>query len=462
MSILQNSIIPTSSATGFNIDNSLRFNDDDSTYLSRTPSSASNRKTWTWSGWVKRVNPTGNQFLFNAGSAYNNTTTMYIGADGKLSFMYRTSSVLKRKESTRLLRDPSAWYHIVFSIDSTQSTASNRARIYVNGEEVTAFDDNADVDLNQDHHINDTTTHKMSSDSNNGYADGQLAEVHFIDGQSFFSDTSGTASTTFNIDSFGETGDYGEWKAKKVSGLTYGTNGFYLNFKGGDSIIAATGGTITTDGDHKVHTFTSDGTFNITSVSGSAYIEYLVVGGGGAGGTSPEPGDGGDAGTYNSATIVGSVQSYSVTVGASGLGDGGAGGSSSFGSVTSAGGAGGPSGGTGYSSYGVGGGGASGPTVGAGQLNGIDGLFSGISGIDMHYAGGGGGGAFGSGYGGGVGGLGGGGNGANGTGIGSSPGARAVNGTGGGGGGTHGIPLSLGPGSNEGGSGVVVIRYRFQ
>jgi hypothetical protein len=230
MSILQNSIIPTSAA-GYDLEQSLRFNDDDSAYLSWVPASASNRKTWTWSGWVKRVNPTGNQYLFNAGTAYNDTTTMYIGGDGKLSFMYRTPSVLKRRESTRLLRDISAWYHIVFSIDSTQSTASHRARIYVNGEEVLDFDDDTLVDLNQDHHINDTTTHKMSSDSNNGYGDGYLSEVRFIDGYPPGITQSNWAATNL-AESFGETGDYGEWKPKKVT-LTpsqYGNNGFYLPF----------------------------------------------------------------------------------------------------------------------------------------------------------------------------------------------------------------------------------------
>jgi hypothetical protein len=224
-------------STGYDIDNSLRFNDNDSAYLSWTPTTASNRKTWTWSGWVKRGNIGTDQHILNTytGTGAVNTSFFFEG-DALKFYDYEGGGgpgYQFNLKTSRLFRDASAWYHIVVQLDTTQATASDRAKIYINGTQETSFSTADYPTLNyNDGHINTAVEHQIGTHDGGAYLDGYLAEVHFIDGQSFFSDTSGTASTTFNIDSFGETGDYGEWKAKKVSGLTYGTNGFYLNFVG--------------------------------------------------------------------------------------------------------------------------------------------------------------------------------------------------------------------------------------
>ena len=101
------------------VDRSLRFNDGDNTYLNRTPSSASNRRTWTWSGWIKRCTFGAVHDLFSAydGSAYN---IIRIGNNDQLNFQSNTAAI---KLTNAKLRDPSAWYHLVVAVDSTQATA---------------------------------------------------------------------------------------------------------------------------------------------------------------------------------------------------------------------------------------------------------------------------------------------------------------------------------------------------
>ena len=139
MSILNSSIVPVGSTGGYDIDNSLRFNDDDSAYLSRTPSTAGNRKTWTWSGWVKRGNLGSQAALFSANDGTATDTTLAVlkfNVSNELTFDAATFNYLR---TTRVFRDSSAWYHIVLAFDTTNATATDRVRMYVNGVEETAF-----------------------------------------------------------------------------------------------------------------------------------------------------------------------------------------------------------------------------------------------------------------------------------------------------------------------------------
>jgi hypothetical protein len=211
-------------STGYDIDNSLRFNDDDSAYLSRTPSSAGNRKTWTWSGWVKRGNlslPAADGVLFLAYNGNNN--------DNYVSLRFNTDGTLRcsqyfndLRRTTQLFRDTSAWYHLVVAMDTTQATADDRTKLYVNGVQITDFSTTNNYGLNATTGANHTGVHRVGG-SPGEYFDGYLAEVHFIDGQAL------------DPTSFGETGDYGEWKPIAYAG-TYGTNGFYLDFKNSGSL----------------------------------------------------------------------------------------------------------------------------------------------------------------------------------------------------------------------------------
>ncbi len=115
------------------IERSLRFNSSDSAYLNRTPSSAGNRKTWTWAGWVKKSGGSGFEPFFSAGS----TTWLDIAFNSdKLRCISNAGAGEIGAISDAVFRDPSSWYHIVVAVDTTQSTAADRIKFYVNGVSV--------------------------------------------------------------------------------------------------------------------------------------------------------------------------------------------------------------------------------------------------------------------------------------------------------------------------------------
>ena len=121
--------------TGYEISNSLRFNDGDSPYAQRTPSSAGNRKTWTLSMWFKRCDGSDRMLLAaTPGSDNNSTLQLILHQNGDFRFSLNSFNVFSSNE---LFRDVSAWYHMVFSVDSTDGTASDRVKWYVNGTRIT-------------------------------------------------------------------------------------------------------------------------------------------------------------------------------------------------------------------------------------------------------------------------------------------------------------------------------------
>ena len=133
-------------AGGYSISRSLRFNGNaDSAYLTRTPGSAGSRTTWTWSAWVKRSNlaPPGYQSLFTSTTS-GNETLLYFDTSNRLNFYNYSGTYLARKITTAVFRDPSAWYHIVLTWATTNGTAADRVRIYINGVRETVFDVSVD------------------------------------------------------------------------------------------------------------------------------------------------------------------------------------------------------------------------------------------------------------------------------------------------------------------------------
>ena len=217
-------------AAGYEITRSLRFNSGDTPYLDRTPSSTGNRKTWTWSGWVKFANVDKNdQTLFSAVSGNSYASFRFLGSDSttsrsyKLNYQMYDGSTNTDVYTQRVLRDPGAFYHIVLSIDFTQSAANDRVKIYVNNElttnvsisggSPTIASQNTDTFANLSGAVNNIGRHSIYDE----YFDGYLADVHFIDGQAL-------AATDF-----GEYDDNNVWQPKEFAG-TYGTNGFHLDF----------------------------------------------------------------------------------------------------------------------------------------------------------------------------------------------------------------------------------------
>ena len=218
-------VASSSISTQYEIDNSLRFNDGDSAKLGRTPSSAGNRKTFTFSSWFKRSNIGIGVQLFDAnGTGSTENDFLKINSNDTMQFRIKNSnSVVTNIIPTQVFRDPSAWYHIVLVWDTTQSTASNRVKIYINGNQVTAFSTASYPSQNlETSSYNNTVVHSIGAEYyQNGYYtyyDGYMAETHFIDG---------TAKAPTD---FGEVDDNGVWIPKAYDG-TYGTNGFYLEFK---------------------------------------------------------------------------------------------------------------------------------------------------------------------------------------------------------------------------------------
>ena len=223
MSLTGNNILGGASGqtTGYDIDQSLRFEDGDTPYLSRTPGSAGNRKTWTWSGWIKHstVGSDYHENVFGAKTDANNYAYIVFEADVLRFFNYVSSSANgSTSTSAPKYRDPSAWRHVVIAWDTTQSTDTNRLKIYINGEQLTLPATVSYPTLNHDGIINNNTPHYIGGQIN-GEFDGYLAEMHFIDG------------TALDASSFGKTNsDTNQWVPTKYAG-SYGSNGFYLKFQ---------------------------------------------------------------------------------------------------------------------------------------------------------------------------------------------------------------------------------------
>ena len=246
---------------GYLLRNSLRFRGANNAYLSRTPASAGNRQTWTWSGWVKRGTLGTYQQIFGAYIGSGSTDTNYFEitfSSSDLISITGYSTVYRR--STAVYRDPSAWYHIVVALDTTQATAGNRLKVYVNGSEVTAFGTSNDPTPSTNLGINGAYPHGIGAiPANASYFDGYMAEVNFIDGQAL------TPS------SFGKTdGATGQWIPKKFGGA-YGTNGFYLNFT---DASAATAAAIGKDSSGNGNNYTPSG---ISVTAGATYDSMTDV-----------------------------------------------------------------------------------------------------------------------------------------------------------------------------------------
>ena len=210
-------------ATGYSISRSLRFNSSDSAYLSRTPASAGNRKTWTWAGWVKRSKLADYQRFFWA----TGECSIRFENDDTLRFSNYTGTFTAFFKTTAVYRDVSAWYHIVLVADTTNATASDRIRLYVNGERVTSFSSQTNPNQNLDLEINTANAHNIAGAGGSEYFSGYLADVHFIDGQALNSTSFGEFSATTGV-----------WMPKAYSGGSYGTNGFHLDFSNNASAAA--------------------------------------------------------------------------------------------------------------------------------------------------------------------------------------------------------------------------------
>ena len=232
--ILPGNVASATAAVGYDVANSCRFNNDASAYKTfGTPTSA---RKLTLSAWVKRGDITTDSTIFSVYTATSHRTDIRFNPDEKLNLYENVGDAEKyRLVTTRLFRDPGAWYHIVLAIDTEQGTAANRIKIYVNGIQETAFDTEVYPDEDYDLFFGSALVHSIGSNTNDEYYfDGYMAEVYYIDGLQYAaSDFGEFDSDSPNI-----------WKPKDASGLTFGTNGFYLDFEASGNLgNDANGGT---------------------------------------------------------------------------------------------------------------------------------------------------------------------------------------------------------------------------
>ena len=225
--------------TGFDVANSARF--DNNAYMSQTWGSSGNRRTWTLSMWIK-YSGLNNCRLFSIGDDASNTILDFFFTSGDLRVQdTQSGSETLEFRTDQVFRDPSAWSHLVFACDTTQGTEGNRFKIYHNGTQITSFStetypsENLDTLMN---HTSGSATIGARAVSQSGTEfDGYMAEVVVLDG---------TATTPTSFGEFDE--DSGIWKPIDVSGLTFGTNGFYLDFEDSSNLgNDANGGTDLTE-----------------------------------------------------------------------------------------------------------------------------------------------------------------------------------------------------------------------
>jgi len=214
------SYVFTAADTGYEIARSLRFNDNHLSYLSFTPASAGNRRTFTLSFWCKLVS-FGSRYATVLGTG---TTWDTIWFEDDTFRVFFNTAVSANIQTTQLFRDPSAWYHFVVAVDTTQATASNRIKIYVNGSQITTFSASSYPSLDYECSINSTNQHTIGRNtvSDPRYFDGYLADVWFIDGQAL------------EPSNFGLFDDYGVWQPKLYTGSKSG-NSFHLPFSDNSS-----------------------------------------------------------------------------------------------------------------------------------------------------------------------------------------------------------------------------------
>jgi hypothetical protein len=238
-------ILGANSVSGYTVKNSLRFNSGSSDSLTRTTGTPTSQQKFTWSSWCKRTKIGSAEYNIIQGFYTNANNYLLVGFNqDKIDVINYPNATTARKITTAVFRDVSAWYHIVVAVDTTQATATDRIKIYVNGTQITSFTTDTAPSQNANLLTNATTTAiGVGEGGSIGYHNGYISEIYYIDGQAL------TPS------SFGETDTLtGIWIPKAYTG-TYGTNGFELEFKNSASLG--------TDSSGNGNTFTVN---NLTSI----------------------------------------------------------------------------------------------------------------------------------------------------------------------------------------------------
>ena len=279
--------------TGYDVANSLRFNSGSSDYLTRTFGTPTSSQKWTLSFWVKRCKLSSTEFFFNCDGG-NEEDRLQLNSANALQWFEQDSSggTVAELVTTQLFRDVSAWYHIVIARDSTQGTASNRIKIYVNGNQVTSFSTATYPSQNDSSRFNTAVAHEIGARNAGTFVNLYMSEVTFIDG------------SQLDATSFGEFDeDSGIFKPIDVSGLTFGDNGFYLDFENSGALGADVSGNTN---NFTVNNLTAIDQTTDTPTNNFATLNFLTKNNGTAlsnGNLTATGTDGGINGTVGSGTL---------------------------------------------------------------------------------------------------------------------------------------------------------------
>ena len=220
--------------TGYEVANSLRFNGGSSDYITRTLGSGDDRRKFTFSWWMKRATPGTDYFI--SGMSGSNEFNFFFDSSGRFGIDdFNGSAYGFQLRTNRVFRDISAWMHFCLAFDTTQGTSTNRIKLYINGTQYTW--DNQTTQPSQNYELQTNISGRvleigrLGGSYNTSYADMYLAEMLFIDGSALAPTSFGEFDSDTNI-----------WKPIDVSGLTFGTNGFYLDFENSGSLGADVSG----------------------------------------------------------------------------------------------------------------------------------------------------------------------------------------------------------------------------
>ena len=219
-----------------------------STYIYRASGTPTSTRKFTFSFWVKKSGQGADQFIVSSFTDANNRLHCAFDSNDRFDFIAKVSgSNIIRTNPDMLFRDSTAWYHIVLNVDTTQSTAADRSKVYVNGVEQTDFSSGNKSNPSQNADVNISGDHFIGAYDNGGspslFLDGCLAHVHYTDGYTYAASTFGETDSTSGI-----------WKPKTAPSVTYGTNGFFLKFQNsgnldldssGNNLSFTTAGTLT-------------------------------------------------------------------------------------------------------------------------------------------------------------------------------------------------------------------------
>ena len=241
------------------------------TYLTRTPASAGNRKTFTISAWIKRASLSVAQAFISSNNGSNDELVFRLSSNDEFRlYNYQTSGTNLNLQTSQFLRDTSAWYHIVVQTDTTQATASDRVKIYLNGSQITSFSSATYPSQNTDLNWNMNNSHFIGfqGTNSNDYFNGSMAHINNIDG------------TAYDATAFGEYDANGVWKIIVEPSVTYGNNGFFI-LKDGNSVTdqsgngnnwTVAGGTLTNTEDSPSNVFATFSSLVPRTSTGSSII----------------------------------------------------------------------------------------------------------------------------------------------------------------------------------------------